>query len=177
MKRLNKNFWLIFVLILIVASWLLLKQKSSPLTIIDTDTDNIEQMVDDKSDVKIVLKDQTFVLEIADTPAKQRQGLSGRASLASDHGMLFVYPEEKILTFWMKDMKFDVDVLWIAGDKIVAWEKNMAAPLPDVTDSQLLQYTSAFPADKALELSSGSIDRLGLKLGDSIDLAGVIPLE
>ena len=58
--------------------------------------------------------------EIADTEASREQGLSGRASLPKDSGMLFVFPNAGVYGFWMKDMRFPLDMVWIGADLKVA---------------------------------------------------------
>lgn len=58
-------------------------------------------------------------VEVAATEAAREQGLSGRAGLEAGHGMLFIFPESGLYGFWMKDMKFPIDVVWLDEDKKV----------------------------------------------------------
>jgi len=58
-------------------------------------------------------------LELAHTPAEQRVGLGGRDSLAWNRGMLFLYDEPSFPSFWMRGMRFDIDIVWLRGDRIV----------------------------------------------------------
>ncbi|HEY4511303.1 MAG TPA: DUF192 domain-containing protein [Candidatus Paceibacterota bacterium] len=52
-------------------------------------------------------------LLVADTDATLERGLSGRSALPPDQAMLFVFPEPQIYSFWMKDMKFPIDIAWL----------------------------------------------------------------
>ena len=61
----------------------------------------------------VVIKNVVIQAEVVSRLADLRQGLSGRASLPTDHGMLFVFSKSDIYEFWMKDMKFPLDIIWI----------------------------------------------------------------
>lgn len=69
---------------------------------------------------------RTFIAEVADTEAKRTLGLSGRKSLPTNQGMLFVFDEPSQPGFWMKDMNFPIDIIWFDKNrKIVGIEKNL----------------------------------------------------
>ena len=70
----------------------------------------------------------------------------------------------------MKEMNFDIDLLWIDDNKVIGFEKNMLAPDKDTPLNELLKYTSLQPVDKVLEINSGLIEKLGIKTGDIIEL-------
>src|SRR3989338_5701660 len=57
--------------------------------------------------------DQAVRVTVADTPESRERGLSGRDGLASDEGMLFVFQNDGYHTFWMKDMLFSIDIIWL----------------------------------------------------------------
>jgi uncharacterized membrane protein (UPF0127 family) len=67
-------------------------------------------------------------IEIADTTAKRVEGLSGRDPIPDDYGMLFIFPSDKPQTFWMKDMKEPIDMIWIADDGSIAGITANVAP-------------------------------------------------
>ena len=71
----------------------------------------------------VTVNNQIIAVEIADTPAERKQGLSGRASLPTGTGLLFIFNEQDYHSFWMKEMNFPIDILWLDDDfKIVdAW--------------------------------------------------------
>ncbi|MEX0877248.1 MAG: DUF192 domain-containing protein [Candidatus Spechtbacterales bacterium] len=94
-------------------------------------------------------------VELAQTPEEKIKGLSGRSSLSEGTGMLFTFDEKGRLTFWMKDMQFDLDFIWIADDTIVDTHKNVPAPKKGQT--HLDTYSPSVPADKILEVGAGWI--------------------
>lgn len=158
---------LIFFIILLVLVWFLTKESASaPVLDNQGDINQVNQIT--MGQAQVILQGQVFDLLVADEPAEQRQGLSGRDSLGEKQAMVFVFDQSKIMNFWMKDMKMDIDLLWIAGDKIVAYEKNMLAPQAGTADTELQIYTSPFPVDRVLELPSGTIEALDIKINDQV---------
>jgi len=105
-------------------------------------------------------------VEIAQTPEEKMKGLSGRSNLSEGAGMLFTFDEKDRLTFWMKDMQFDLDFIWIADNTIVDTHKNV--PAPKKGQAQLDTYSPSVPADKILEVRAGWIQE---NFGDT-DLRG-----
>ncbi len=101
--------------------------------------------------------------EIADTEEERSKGLSGRTSLCSDCGMLFVFPQKENQNFWMKDMLFDLDIIWIAGGKIIGISKRVSHERGD-----LEIVRSPVPVDGVLEINAGKSDEWGLKTGDEV---------
>ncbi|MFA5126648.1 MAG: DUF192 domain-containing protein [Patescibacteria group bacterium] len=167
----NKIFWLIVLIVaLVLLAWYLASRPWPKPNFIANQTNSIVVQPAENSVIEpqVIIKDKVFKVVVANEPALQREGLSSQADLAEDSGMLFVYAGYQILTFWMKDMKFNVDLLWIKDDSIVAFEKNMPAPAAGISDDQLLRYSSPVAVDKVLEFGSGTIDALGIKAGDKV---------
>jgi len=102
----------------------------------------------------------------ADAKARER-GLSGRTALAEDHGMLFVYPDRQVRTFWMKGMRFPLDIIWVARGKIVGVERNAPVPVGSVP-----LYSSGVPADHVLEVPAGWAGRHGAGVGTAVTISG-----
>jgi uncharacterized membrane protein (UPF0127 family) len=116
------------------------------------------------------LAGQTLNIELADTQVKREQGLSGRDAIADDQGMLFLFDQPVRQDFWMKGMKFPIDIVWIADDKVADLTKD-AKVQPDVqTDQDYALYSPNTAITKVLELKSGWIERFGVKIGDEISL-------
>jgi uncharacterized membrane protein (UPF0127 family) len=107
--------------------------------------------------------------ELADTPERQRRGLSGRTALAPGQGMLFVYPGPAPRAFWMPDMHFDIDIVWIREGRIVHVESDV----PHAVDGPLPVYRPAEPADRVLEVPAGTARRLGWRVGDAVEISGL----
>lgn len=104
-------------------------------------------------------------VELALTPQERAQGLSGRSALCAGCGMLFVFEKKGIYPFWMKDMRFDLDILWIDGAKIVQIDRRV----PFAGGAEIVR-SPKIAVDRVLEIRSGESDRLGLKEGDEIKL-------
>ncbi len=102
-------------------------------------------------------------VELADTKDKQELGLSGRASLSEDEGLLFVFENSAEHLFWMKDMKFAIDIIWINADEKVVYIKRSATP-----DSYPEVFKPTQNAKYVLEVSAGFADKNNLKEGDSV---------
>lgn len=107
--------------------------------------------------------------EIADTPARKQRGLSGRASLPNGQGMLFAYEEPGLHGFWMPDMHFDIDILWMRAGRIVHIESDV----PHAASEPLPVYRPREPADLVLELPAGTARRLGFGVGDAVQIEGL----
>jgi uncharacterized protein len=118
----------------------------------------------------LTLKGHTFYLDLADTVAKRSQGLSGRTGLRDDQGMFFIFPYYAKQSFWMHDMNFPIDIVWIAGDEIVDISHNVPAPLPGQSDAELTLYTPSVPVNRVLEINAGLAEKYGFKIGDKITL-------
>jgi len=118
-------------------------------------------------DYNLTIGQQKFIVELVDTPAKQTQGLSGRKSLGEFEGMLFILPQPSLPGFWMLDMKFPIDIIWIKDQQIVGWVS--AWPVP--AGEQLPIYYPPESVDMVLELNAGSLDNLGIKIGDNIQFS------
>lgn len=73
----------------------------------------------------VTIGSKKYTVKIAETPSDRARGLSGREKLNADEGMLFIFPEDGIYPFWMKDMRFAIDIIWIdASWNVVAITKN-----------------------------------------------------
>ncbi len=105
-------------------------------------------------------------VEIADTPALRRRGLSGRKSLAENAGMLFIFERPEYYYFWMKDMNFALDLIWVLNGKIVDITPHVSPPAGPVR--RLTRYRPSSPADRVLEVKAGVAEKCGVKVGDEI---------
>ncbi len=114
---------------------------------------------------QVVLIDKTKIpVEIADTPEKITRGLSGRESLNQDSGMYFVLPDRRRTSFWMKEMKFPLDIIWIDQGKIIAIERETPTP----TATYIPTFTSPGPVTNVLEVNTGFSEKNGFEVGDEV---------
>lgn len=102
----------------------------------------------------IRIDEQTFTVEIPETPDQYRRGLQFREHLAPSHGMMFVFPKPRHLTFWMKDCKMALDLLFFQQGRLVDYVDS-APPCQEATANCPL-YTSRVPADTVVELKAGT---------------------
>lgn len=117
--------------------------------------------------LKSVVDLTNLKLEIADTDAARVQGLSGREGLDTDAGELFVFDKSDFYPFWMKDMKFALDIIWINNDRVVD-----VVTLPPPSPNQLVPATHVplVRADSVLEVNAGKASQLGLVPGAQVIL-------
>ena len=116
-----------------------------------------------------------FNIELAETPEKRTQGLSGRDSLAPGAGMLFIHDDEKRYTFWMKDMRFPLDMLWIDADCTVAGiSARVPPPEPGQSDRSLPLFSPETPVLHVLEINAGAAAAAGISTGDAVRFAGTL---
>ncbi len=110
-----------------------------------------------------------FNAEIADTILARTRGLSGRSGLPEDGGMLFIFPSSTQSGFWMKDMRFAIDIVWIRGSKVIGITENLL-PEPGKQLWALKIYYPPEQIDTALEVNAGAVKRYELKAGDSVSI-------
>jgi len=110
---------------------------------------------------QILIRGHVFKTEIVTTDDDKQKGLGGRKSICNDCGMLFVFARPAEYTFWMKDMLFALDILWLRDDKIVFIEKNVAPNF-------LGTMKPSSEASRVLELNAGNVDKFGIVVGDSV---------
>lgn len=119
-----------------------------------------------------------FPVQLAVESEDRIQGLSGRASLDAGTGMLFVFEEENRLVFWMKEMEFPLDMVWIgAGCRVVDISENVPAPDPETPLSDLPRYSPDTPALYVLEINGGESAARGFGPGDPVEFVGALAGE
>lgn len=112
------------------------------------------------------IKGHKFQLLIAKSDKDKQIGLSKYNNLAKDKGMVFIFDNEGLYSFWMKDMKFPIDILFIKGDKIVTIQQNV--PINNLTI-----YSPTQNVDKVLEINANLSREYGINVGDSVTLKNV----
>jgi uncharacterized protein len=109
----------------------------------------------------------TFNVELATTPDQMEVGLMFRQNLAPDAGMLFVYPSEQQVAFWMKNTVIPLDMLFIAGDGKIRRIVERTIPLSTAV------IPSVDEVRAVLEVNGGTAARLGIKPGDVVHAAAL----
>jgi uncharacterized membrane protein (UPF0127 family) len=121
-----------------------------------------------KSDMEpeawVEIKGKRIAVEVADTPRKQEKGLGERDRLAWDKGMYFEYAKPAFYAFWMKGMRFSIDIVWLRGGRIVDLHSNVpfepGGNGPTVRPSVLV--------DAVLEVPAGTAVSSGWQIGDPV---------
>lgn len=116
--------------------------------------------------VPLTIKSSTgkhkFVVEVAETPEQQAQGLMFRQSLATDRGMIFPRKPPGDATFWMKDTLIPLDIVFIRPDGTIARIAENTVPM------SLEPVPSLEPVSAVLEIAGGRSAELGIKQGDRV---------
>lgn len=100
---------------------------------------------------------QEISVEIVESPAAQAKGLSGRSCIDENWGMLFSFEDEAFREFWMKDMNFSLDIIWLDGEKFVVDVTKNISP-----ETYPEAFTSNAPSQYVLEMGAGQAEKLGL---------------
>lgn len=118
---------------------------------------------------EVVIHGQTVVVDVADTPDLQVQGLSGRRVLPPDRGMIFVYDDLGDRVFWMRGMFIPIDIIWFNNNRVVHVEPSVQPPKQGTAERNLPTYRAPEHANLVLELAAGRARELGLKVGDRVE--------
>lgn len=108
----------------------------------------------------VVIGDKSWTVEVASTPEERTSGLGGRESLPANFGMWFVFPDDSQDPFWMKDTKFNLDMIFVGNDMKVKDIKPNNAALTET----LIQPVS--PYRYVLEINAGEV--AGVNIGDTV---------
>jgi uncharacterized protein len=117
---------------------------------------------------KITIDGHIFTVEVAKQQLEQEIGLSNRNDLPQDRGMLFVFEKPGYYNFWMKDMRFPLDIIFIQGDKVVSIAENVPTPKPEINNPPLIQ--SAALSDRVLEINAGLSEKYNIKKNDQVKI-------
>jgi uncharacterized membrane protein (UPF0127 family) len=147
----NKNNYLFFacaiiVLILLGASvWFLVNIKRS--------SDNFFPRV-------VRIGEKKYFLEIAKSDVEREKGLGGREDLCAECGMLFVFDRPDRYAFWMKGMRFPLDIIWLSGDKVVFVAHNVEPNFSGIIGPDVL-------ADRVIEINANAV--IDLQVGERVE--------
>ena len=121
---------------------------------------------------RVELGGETFYLEVANANAERFQGLSDRASIAEDGGMLFVFPDRKagVQTFVMRDCLVPIDIAFLDEEGRVVRTHAMRVESANTPEMFLQRYSSGSRAQFAIEVAGGTLKRVGLERGDVVSL-------
>ena len=161
MKTIHKSS----VIIMVVALLLFSCKEESKKTIATQSIDFTHE-----GDLSIFLNSSDtvktkFNIEFAETDYETQTGLMYRKGMDSNQGMLFIFPDERVHSFYMKNTEFPLDIIYIKEDLRIASFQENAQPLNETG------LTSQVPIKYVLEINGGLAQELGLSIGDSISFS------
>ncbi len=115
---------------------------------------------------QVIIGNTVIEVEVAKTALAREQGLSRREKLEENKGMLFVFDKKDYHSFWMREMNFPIDIIWIADDKIV----DIAHNVPSTVSQFLKTYQPKEPVNFVLEVNAGFSESHGIKVGNKVEI-------
>jgi len=109
--------------------------------------------------IPLVIGDHKIEVELAQGPAEQARGLMYRREMGWDQGMLFVYPDERVLSFWMKNTFIPLSIAFIDGQGTIVH-------IADMKPQDRTSHSSTRPVRYALEMNQGWFEKAGVGTGD-----------
>lgn len=156
------SVWQFFILLTPKTLTKTTEQGGSSINTASTSVSEIKMAVDATSSLPTLsFGSTTIAVYVADTPQKQKQGLSGRASLSPNTGMLFIFDTNDRWGIWMKDMNFSIDILWFDQNFRVVTIKENATPesYPEV-------FVPTSGSRYVLEVPAGFVSSHNIKIGE-----------
>ena len=126
------------------------------------DIQNTDQS-DQNIQKSLKIGEQVIEIDIADTATERNLGLSGRKSLGENQGLLFIFETPALYGFWMKDMLFSIDIMWIDEQKKIVHIESDVSP-----ETYPKSFTPSVPAKYVLEVRTGFAKEKGIKVGDGV---------
>lgn len=119
---------------------------------------------------RVTVGSHSFRAALADSARSRARGLSGRDSIADDQAMLFTFPRAARHFFWMKDMLFPIDIIWIKDGRVVDVSENLPVPparasLARIARSGVRPKTAV---NMVMEVNAGLVRKAGIKVGDEV---------
>ncbi|MFC1644916.1 DUF192 domain-containing protein [Patescibacteria group bacterium] len=111
---------------------------------------------------KVYVGEKSFKMEMVDEPKYLIKGLGGRRFMCQNCGMFFDFNRKNNHGIWMKDMNFDLDIIWVLEGKIVWIEESVSY------EDSLRVYGERVTSDAVLEISDGLVEKYNIKVGDNV---------
>lgn len=122
-----------------------------------------------KKDVQTLsIGSHTFAVTIADTERERAQGLSNNTTLGDNEGMYFLFSTPDTYTFWMKDMQYDLDFIYVKNNRVVYTISNIPSPAHNNNKIAIVDSPVAF--DGVVEVRSGFIQKWKIHKGQKVAL-------
>jgi len=114
---------------------------------------------------RMIINNHKFYAMVVSTPEAREKGLSGKDKLGRNQAMFFVFEKPEIVSIWMKDMKFPIDIIWIDENLHVIYIKEKATPesFPEI-------FNPPSEAMYVLEVNAGFVEKNKIEVGDRVVL-------
>jgi len=120
-----------------------------------------------KTSGKVTIGNQVFETEVVRSDKDKQIGLTKYSFIAPNQSMLFIFDQPGFYAFWMKGMKFPLDMIFIQGETIVSFAENVAPP---ANNTEPKTYAPESSADKVLEINAGLVKKYNIKKGDKVKI-------
>lgn len=122
----------------------------------------------------VMIGDALFPAELAVNSVERTKGLSERDGLEPRTGMLFIFEDREVSSFWMRKVRFALDFVWISEDcRVVDITANVPFPKPGTDTSDLPSYSPSAAAAYNFEINAGEADKFGIRVGDAVRFTGI----
>ncbi len=160
MNTLKKPFIYVPLALLVAGVGLLVSVYDNPEAATDPDTAQTERTG------ALQINDRCVTLAVADTQIERNQGLSNREDLPNDEGMLFLFDNPDRHGFWMKDMNFPIDIIWLDDENQVVDLKQSVSP-----ETYPETFEPSKNAKKVVELNAGFANQENINRGDALKIS------
>jgi len=116
---------------------------------------------------QISIGDTKFNIVVASTDQEKQIGLSDTEVLGENDGMLFVFDKADFYSFWMRNMKFPIDIIYLNGDTVTTVIKNAS---PSANNENLVTYQPTKESDRVFEVNAGVADKYNIKEGTTLKI-------
>jgi hypothetical protein len=120
-----------------------------------------------KTNGKVTINNQLFNVEVVKSDKDRQIGLTKYKAIKDNQGMLFVFDNPDLVSFWMKNMKFPIDIIFIKDDTIVSIVENVPMPTPN---TETTTYKPDAPVNYVLEINDGLVKKHNIKKGDIVKI-------
>lgn len=122
---------------------------------------------------KVIVSGKQIDVAVARTAQEKANGLSGKTYLAEDEGIIFVFPQKTYPSFWMVDMNFALDIIWISDNTIIHIDENVPPPKNGQKNQDLPLYKPPKAINYVLEVNAGFANENHIKVGDKVELSNL----